>query len=209
MASMKRCPQCLFIYPESDERCDFDNTPLTIVAESEIEAAMNPMIAAAGSLVSITSIARPNRKALPIAAAAGLALGVIMFLIYYGFTQQIRKAPSEAQSPNNVSAELPVAPSPPPASPSPSQMVSPSPSPSITPKTSSTRTPTAPAGSSSYPVSTSGTGTGTSEGHRPVILLISGGKLEVDEVWRTRDGVWYRQNGIVTLLKRGRVKAIE
>jgi len=41
-----------------------------------------------------------------------------------------------------------------------------------------------------------------------VILLTSGGKIDADEVWRTRDGVWYRKNGIVTLLKPGRVKAI-
>jgi hypothetical protein len=41
-----------------------------------------------------------------------------------------------------------------------------------------------------------------------VILLTSGGKIDADEVWRTRDGIWYRRNGIVTLLKPGRVKAI-
>ena len=36
---MKRCPQCLFIYPDSDARCDFDNTPLVVVDEAELEAA--------------------------------------------------------------------------------------------------------------------------------------------------------------------------
>jgi hypothetical protein len=39
-------------------------------------------------------------------------------------------------------------------------------------------------------------------------MLTSGGKIDADEVWRTRDGIWYRKNGIVTLLKTGRVKAI-
>jgi hypothetical protein len=39
-------------------------------------------------------------------------------------------------------------------------------------------------------------------------MLTSGGKIEADEVWRTKDGVWYRRNGIVTLLKRGQVKNI-
>ena len=58
------------------------------------------------------------------------------------------------------------------------------------------------------PISTSGPGTGTRRGGNPVILLTSGGKIDADEVWRTRDGVWYRKNGIVTLLKPGRVKAI-
>jgi hypothetical protein len=39
-------------------------------------------------------------------------------------------------------------------------------------------------------------------------MLTSGGKIEADEVWRTKDGVWYRRNGMVTLLKRGQVKSI-
>jgi hypothetical protein len=41
-----------------------------------------------------------------------------------------------------------------------------------------------------------------------VIVLTTGGKVEADQVWRTKDGVWYRKNGIVTLLKKNRVKAI-
>jgi hypothetical protein len=43
---------------------------------------------------------------------------------------------------------------------------------------------------------------------KATILLTTGSKLSADEVWRTRDGVWYRRDGIVTLLKRGQVKAI-
>ena len=35
---MKRCPQCLFIYPDSDARCDFDNTPLVAVDDAELDA---------------------------------------------------------------------------------------------------------------------------------------------------------------------------
>jgi hypothetical protein len=49
---------------------------------------------------------------------------------------------------------------------------------------------------------------GNRQGGKPVIMLTSGGKIEADEVWRTRDGIWYRRNGMVTLLKRGQVKAI-
>ena len=48
---------------------------------------------------------------------------------------------------------------------------------------------------------------GNRQGGKPVIMLTSGGKIEADEVWRTKDGVWYRRNGIVTLLKRGQVKS--
>ena len=57
-------------------------------------------------------------------------------------------------------------------------------------------------------MSTSGPGIGNRQGGKPVILLTSGGKIDADEVWRTKDGVWYRRNGMVTLLKRNQVKAI-
>jgi hypothetical protein len=58
------------------------------------------------------------------------------------------------------------------------------------------------------PISTSGPGIGKRPGGKAVILLSSGARIDADEVWRTRDGVWYRRNGIVTLLKHNRVKAI-
>jgi hypothetical protein len=41
-----------------------------------------------------------------------------------------------------------------------------------------------------------------------VIVLTTGNKVAADQVWRTKDGVWYRKDGIVTLLKKNRVKAI-
>jgi hypothetical protein len=83
---------------------------------------------------------------------------------------------------------------------------SPSPTPTPIAKPASERIATAHTSTTVAPVSTSGPGMG--KNGKPVILLTSGGKIDADEVWRTRDGVWYRRDGIVTLLKRGRVKAI-
>lgn len=184
---MKRCPQCLFIFPDSDSKCDFDQTPLEHVDDATIEAATRPA----------------KRRALPIAAAIGLMLGVLVFAIYYGLSRHPTTAATEAP----VTAE-PAAPSP--ATPSSSPEVSPSPSPSISPspKPSPAQTATAHTRASSDPVSTSGPGIGNRQGGKPVIMLTSGGKIEADAVWRTRDGVWYRRNGMVTLLKRGQVKTI-
>jgi hypothetical protein len=42
-----------------------------------------------------------------------------------------------------------------------------------------------------------------------LIRLNNGARIEADEVWRTKEGVWYRRNGVVTLLKANRVKSIE
>ena len=181
---MKRCPQCLFIYPESDQRCDFDQTPLVVVADSEIDLPAKP---------------RGNKiKFVFVVLAALIAFGVVA--IYLGF-----KTEEQASSIAPIAIVL-EAPPPPPPSPSPS--LAPSPSPAPTPKPSPTNVTTSHTTTSRDPVSTSGPGMGTRRGGTPIIILTSGGKIEADEVWRTRDGIWYRKNGIVTLLKPGRVKAI-
>ena len=187
---MKRCPQCLFLFPDSDSKCDFDQTPLEHVDDSAIETP------------------KPKRRAWPIAAAIGLLLSVLVFAIYYGLTRQQQKASAATETP--VTTVEPVAA--PSATPSPSVEVSPSPSPSPSiapsPRTSPEKSSTAHTRSTSDPVSTSGPGIGNRQGGKPVIMLTSGGKIEADEVWRTKDGVWYRRNGMVTLLKRAQVRTI-
>ncbi len=189
---MKRCPQCLFLFPDSDSKCDFDQTPLEHVDDSAIET---------------SATRKPKRRALPIAAAICLLLGVLIIAIYYGLTRQQQKASAATETP--VTVEPVAAPS---ATPSPSVAVSPSPSPSpsIEPTTRSSpeKISTAHTRSTSDPVSTSGPGIGNRQGGKPVIMLTSGGKIDADEVWRTKDGVWYRRNGMVTLLKRAQVKTI-
>ena len=183
---MKRCPQCLFIYPESDQRCDFDETPLVDVDDSEIDNATKPR--------------RNNIKFVFVVLAAVIGFGV--FAVYLGFKTKVTE-PQQPIIPVAAAEETP-----PPPSPSPSQSVSPSPSPSPSPKASPARIATSHTTTSVDPVSTSGPGMGKRRGSKPVILLTSGGKIDADEVWRTRDGLWYRKNGIVTLLKPGRVKSI-
>jgi len=188
---MKRCPQCLFIFPDSDSKCDFDQTPLEHIDDATIDAATRPR----------------KRWTLPIAAAIGLMLGVLVFALYYGLSRQPQKASAATESPVTV---MPVAT--PQPTPSPSTEVSPSPSPSPSvepaPRSSPEKVSTAHTRSTSDPVSTSGPGMGNRQGGKPVIMLTSGGKIEADEVWRTKDGVWYRRNGMVTLLKRGQVRTI-
>lgn len=187
---MKRCPQCLFLFPDSDSKCDFDQTPLEHVDDSAIEPATR----------------KPKRRTLPIAAALGLLLSVLVFAIYYGLTRQQQKASAATETPVTTAEPAP------PATPSPSVEVSPSPSPSPSiepaPRSSPEKFSTAHTRSTSDPVSTSGPGIGNRQGGKPVIMLTSGGKIEADEVWRTKDGVWYRRNGMVTLLKRAQVKTI-
>ena len=194
---MKRCPQCLFLYPDSDENCDFDQTPLEPVDDSALAPAPGP-----------AKTQTTQRRTLPVAIAAGLILGVLVFAIYYAATRQTQKAVAATETPTVV-APTP-SPTAAPPSPSPSPVASPSPSPTSTPSTkpAAANVSTAHTRATSDPVSTSGPGIGTRQGVKPVIVLTSGGKIDADEVWRTKDGVWYRRNGIVTLLKRSQVKTI-
>lgn len=189
---MKRCPQCLFLYPDSDEHCDFDKTPLEVVDDSALEAATT----------------RPTkRRSLPIAAVIGVILGVLAFAVYYAVSYKTRKA-AAATEPATQSVPQ-VSPSPIASpSPSPESSPSPTPSPSQSPRNAENSLSTAHSRATVDPVSTSGPGMGNRQGGKPVIVLVSGGKIEADEAWRTKDGVWYRRNGMVTLLKTRQVKAI-
>ena len=190
---MKRCPQCLFLYPDSDEKCDFDQTVLEVVDDSALEAAIRPK----------------KSRTVPIIAAVVLIAGVLVVGLYFGLSQQSRKASAATES--STGAQPVATPSPVASSPTPSPVVSPSPSPSPSASASPKASPsisTAQTRATGDPVSTSGPGIGTRQGGKPVIMLTSGGKIDADEVWRTKDGVWYRRNGIVTLLKRGQVKNI-
>ncbi len=183
---MKRCPQCLFIYPESDQLCDFDQTPLVGVDDSEIDSVTKP---------------RSNKiKFVLVIVAAVIAVSVMsVYLLINSKEEQ-----ASPIVPVVVAQETP----PPPPSPTPSVSPAPSPSPSPSPKASPARVATSHTTTSVDPVSTSGPGTAARRGTKPTILLTSGGKIDADEVWRTRDGYWYRKNGIVTLLKTSRVKAV-
>lgn len=207
---MKRCPQCLFIYPESDALCDFDNTPLVVVDDAEIESATAPASAkkkrASASTKNSSAKKKSSRKkGTAVTAAVGLALGLGGFFVYYSLNSRAKDV-AEIQPIASVSTATP---HPTPlhveiVSSRPVENASPSPVP--TPRTATERTATSHSRTTAAPVSTSGPGMG--KGGKPVILLTTGGKIDADEVWRTRDGVWYRRAGIVTLLKQNRVKAI-
>ena len=184
---MKRCPQCLFIYPDTDQQCDFHQTALVDVADSVIDAPGKP----------------PRKTPILVSVAVVVVVGIAAFF-FFTFNRN-KNEPTLIDIPSVVAQETPL---PLPPSPSPSVSPSPSPSPSPTATPSPTRVATSHTTTSRDPVSTSGPGMGTRRGANPTILLTSGGKIEADEVWRTRDGFWYRKNGIVTLLKHSRVKAI-
>ena len=209
---MKRCPQCEFIYPDSDAVCDFDQAFLMSVAESEVAAITNtpvrPELIEPPTTHSKNFEKRKSPKALPIAAALGLVLGIVVVGVYFAVHRQMTAQKVEQSSvvtPQPVAQDSSPSPSPLPSvneSPLPEEVIdrtSKSTSSSSKTSTAHTTNTLGPVTTSENPAKKSG---------QKVILLTSGGKVEADEVWRTKDGVWYRRDGLVTLLKKNRVKAI-
>lgn len=218
---MKRCPQCSFLYLDSDQLCDLDHTPL-IADESGSDLDAIDLPEPKTYKLSLTAAFRErklNLKTLSAATAAGLIIGLMLLIGYQKIrtTVQASRPPAASQAPksqdyrapaadltNEVIAKAPLAQqesttlaslhsTTPPAKP-----MSPA-------KTLFTRVESARPRLTSDPVST-GEVAGPA---RPVtIRLTNGSSLEADEVWRTRAGVWYRRKGMVTFLKTKRLRAI-
>ena len=230
---MKRCPECDSTFPDTDKFCELDGTPLVEDYSDSNPDSLEPpadedaepdVLDSAETLEGETNSeeevvgagwnqhsrdARPgqNWKILVIVALLGLAIGIVLFIFYQRIT---RKTPEQA---SNVSSNSAVTPQQGPLLPSrPSALASESPTPEPTPSPSATPSPTpqtqsSRAALSSSPVSTGGDGKAR---RGPVtIRLTNGTSVEAEEVWETGEGIWYRRRGMVTLLDRNEVKAIE
>jgi hypothetical protein len=190
MVSMKRCPKCNFIYLDTDSSCDLDATPLITVDEADADLSE-----------AETASSKSSNKLLVGAAAAVVVILLAGSFVYYVAIRRTAAPESTlAQAtpvPTSTPAQTPF------SSPTPQSSIEPSPSPS--PRVSpSPRNSPARGAVSSDPVSTSNQRAGA-----VTIRLTNGARIEADEVWRAKEGIWYRRNGMVTLLKANTVKAIE
>ena len=191
---MKRCPQCDFIYLDTDEVCDLDGAKLIQVDEPEL--ALNEATQAK------KKPARSNLAPILIACASGILLGALLVGAYAFFV----RSRQESQSP--TSTQVQPSPTPVIVAVAPTSEPSPSPeaSPVVSPKSQAQAEQPKRAAISKDPVSTSA----DNKTSGPIwIRLSNGARIQADEVWRTKEGVWYRRNGVVTLIKANRVKAIE
>jgi cytoskeletal protein RodZ len=225
---MKRCPQCSFLYLDSDQLCDLDQTPLVTddfgTDETVIEHSQQK--AEKALLPGGMHRRRPNLKALLAAIVASLIIGLTLLVTYQKMrpnlqarqaqptsqaqaSQASRVSQVAQQASNEVASQAQL-----------KQQESASPdsapgntSPSVEPSTSTTAKPTpntrpdsSRVRSNPDPVST---GDVAKSGRGPVtIKLADGSTLEADEVWRTKAGIWYRRKGIVTFIKPNRVRAM-
>ncbi len=191
---MKRCPQCSFIYLDSDEHCDLDGTFLQLVDGSDID--QTPIHREDSHVFSVFTSKRLLTATL-ISVVLVVGLATVMFYL---------ATRAESVSQTAEIAPLAIGSTTPPAIPT--TFTSPLPSVSRSPSVAPAET--TPGSSralvSQKPVSTSASD--TTKTHA-LIRLTSGVTIQADEVWRTREGIWYRKSGMVTLIKSNEVKAIE
>lgn len=183
---MRHCPECDSFFPDTEQFCEVDGTPL------------EPVV-----------VPRPKSNAwlLPIGALIGILLAALGFLVYFAMSRQtapensntISSSSSAQQQVVNPRQTAPLAAD----SPSPEASVEPSASPSVEPSPQSSPTQIELGGSN--PISTAG-----GKGSGPVLIrLQSGATIEADEAWQTGEGIWYRKHTVVSLLDPRNVKAVE
>ena len=193
---MKRCPECNSYFPDAEQFCELDGTPLV-----NAEDAPNPLPAAVPQPKS-------NLTLLPIGVLIGVLLGVLLVVVYFAMSRQTAPETSNTNSSSSSAQQQiinPRQPAPPAdASPSLEPSVEPSPSPSETPSPQSS--PAQTELSSSNPISTA---PGAKSSGPVVIRLNSGATIEADEAWQTGEGIWYRKHSVVSLLDAKNVKGIE
>jgi len=202
---MKRCPQCHSLFPDTDHFCELDGT--TLVAEySDSNLVVGDRIEQELRMV-LAKRRGPYWPLALVAVAAVATIGLVLFLVYQGIMREAQNSSNEPSTNMAVAQQeiplpplrsVPVAS----ASPSPEPFPSPSAMPSPAVQAESARVVL-----SSSPVSTSGDEK-TRRG-QVTIRLTNGTSVEADEAWETGEGIWYRRRGVVTLLERDQVKAIE
>ena len=232
--AMKLCPQCEFIYEDDQSFCDMDGKELvyglsTLAFDDNTvptSSQPNGQAATTASLTATLSASQPTRsqfKWAALAALAGIIFVALLFVVYYARTHQPRSANANQASKQTASESL-NEPAPPatgaqdpasdsaaaaPASvdPTPEQESAEStavtasalPSLSPSPRGSINR------GRLANPVSAGG-----SDNRAPVIVwLRNGSSIKADEAWEKKEGIWYRQAGMVTFLKRSQVRTIQ
>lgn len=222
---MKLCPQCEFIYENEQSFCDMDGKelvydpgPLTLEqtipsrsSETEESAAIPESLRAGVSAVQPPT---PQSRNSAVVALAALLAAVLLFVVYYARTHQPRSVnanqasnQSAIQSSDQSTQLATAAQEPAPDSDSmPTASLTPAPDqlssvpPDVTASSQSGRL-------AFDPVSAAGS---SGSGRASVIIwLTNGAAIKADEAWERREGVWYRQAGMVTLLNRSQVRAVQ
>jgi hypothetical protein len=216
---MKRCPQCSFLYLDSDSLCDLDHTPLL---PDDFDSALDlAKLENAGHLSRTAGVIkrRLDLKTVSAATIVGLIIGLMLLGSYQrtrltlqasqGPPTQKTQATNESHVSRVIQVTREVTKRAAVAETESGRALAPASSDQLVPatKTDTNNQPDSkPLRVSSNPVST---GSVTKPGNGSItIRLTNGSTIQADEVWKTKAGIWYRRKGIVTFLKPNRVRTI-
>lgn len=232
---MKLCPQCDFIYEDDQSFCDMDGKelvcdPAPVIVEKNDANPLSPTPKRSAGRRSMS---------FAVAVVVGVVLTALVVVVYFARVHQTRSRAASGSSTHSPDRLLVQSAGQPPAqSNSEATAAQPSASDLVSTETPSAETALpeqsvvesssqsdASAGSASTsqpftsraslahsrlaanPVS-AGAPSGNSRG--PVIVrLNNGAAIKADEAWEKKEGIWYRQAGMVTFIKRSRVRTIE
>jgi len=213
---MKLCPQCDFIYEDEQGFCDMDGRELVHNRTSRIVDQSAP------PKFTANPAAQSRRKRVPALLAGAAVLAALLSVIYLGQRQQSLTSDAAAipiQSLQQANANE-ANPQTSPANSISNSVTEPS-QPAESPDASSpsvgtvnaladayiTRAPSVRAAEAFAPASAD---TSAADQSRLVLVrLTNGATIKADDAGQTRNGVWYRQGGMFTFLKRNQVRAIE
>src|ERR1043166_151690 len=222
---MKLCPQCEFIYEDEQSFCDMDGTGLVYnaAADPPISRLIIPLVFDNDSPV------RQSSSSISAAAVVVIVLAGLVVAAYFTRSRQMlaqsypepTQPSGQANQPAQAPAQSPLQSTTESANASDVAQTS-GPLAGDQTKASALNQPDDNSTSSAASTSKALTAnarlsagavmarSATTTDRAPVVIrLTNGATIKADDVWEKKEGVWFRQEGVVTFIKRSRVRSIE
>ncbi len=206
---MKLCPQCDFIYEDEQVVCDMDGREL--VHKLGSESRFKLVIPITPGVAPKTPPTRSRRSnGFVVAVVAVVILATLAVLAYFARARRANAGLASGKTVEYAQQSDPAVATPIQTTNSPAQstttqndVASANGSPEEVQTTS--KTALAHARLTAGPVAA----TASSDHGLVIVRLTNGSSIKADEAWEKPEGVWYRQKGLVTFLKRSQVRSIE
>ncbi|HSS18674.1 MAG TPA: hypothetical protein VLL54_01115 [Pyrinomonadaceae bacterium] len=208
---MKLCPKCDFIYEDDQSFCDMDGRELVLRLASEPTRTRVTI-----PLGATEASAEQRSSGVVVAAVVLFLLTTLVVVVYFARSRQTnaQRSPQRPQTSIQTPTTQTSAQSPTEQPAATEEVADAHSKDSADPALSSSDEVQSEVAKQSLAHSRLNAGpvsAGASAGNRGSVIvhLNNGAAIKADEAWEKREGVWYRQEGMVTFLKRSSVRSIE
>lgn len=199
---MKLCPQCDFIYEDEQSFCDMDGKALVF---QRVAPVAKPEMAPSAFDTNVPAPGAKRWFALIAGLALLLALIAVAYLSQWQGSRRVyaveSSIPPIAQDITPQPVLIPVA--------TPAAVAAAAASESMN---ANVAEPEASAKVPTKSVAANSVDSGSPGNSNPapvIVRLTNGATITADEAWQGKNGIWYRQGGMVTFLKKSQVQTIE